>query len=206
VIRIKKRLFGRNRKELVRRIHQTNTNTELLAVCMGEMTTKISNSIGGCHLSSLKESHNHELVTPTMFDASIYTCMTLVQMCNDVHQFVTIFCFHTLPCFSISSPLLIQLLSSEEQMATASNFFPCQLIEFPVKYLGIPLSVTKLPRCALQPLLDRVADKLPTWKGRLMHRSGQLTLIKTIMMAVPVYTSISVGLPPWFLKTLHKIM
>jgi hypothetical protein len=39
-----------------------------------------------------------------------------------------------------------------------------------------------------------------------MHCSGRLTLIKTTMTAMPIYTSISVGLSPWFLKVLHKIM
>jgi hypothetical protein len=41
-----------------------------------------------------------------------------------------------------------------------SHFFPCQLVDFPVKYMGILLSVSKLLRGALQPLLDKVATKL----------------------------------------------
>jgi hypothetical protein len=66
--------------------------------------------------------------------------------------------------------------------------------------------VTKLPKSALQLLLDKVADKLPIWKGRLMHRSGRLALIKTTMTVVPVYTSISIGLPSWLLKQFQKLM
>jgi hypothetical protein len=38
--------------------------------------------------------------------------------------------------------------------------FPCQIVSFLMRYLGIPLSVTKLPRSALQPLVDMVADRL----------------------------------------------
>jgi hypothetical protein len=87
-----------------------------------------------------------------------------------------------------------------------TSIFPGQLVEFPIKYLGIPLAVTKLPRSALQPLLDRIADHLPVWKGRLLHHTGRLTLIRTTLTAVPVYTSISLGLPPWLLKALRKLM
>jgi hypothetical protein len=91
-------------------------------------------------------------------------------------------------------------------LALATSIFPCQLMDFSMKYLGIPLSLYKLPRLMLQPLVDRVTDRLPTWKGSLMHRSGDLTLIKTTLSAILVYTSIGIRLPPWLIKALQKIM
>jgi hypothetical protein len=95
---------------------------------------------------------------------------------------------------------------SDDQVTLATNIFPCQMMNFPIKYLRIPLSVTKLSRSALQKLLDKVANKLPIWKGKLIHRSGRLTLIKTTMSAITVYTSISMGLLGWLLKQFRKIM
>jgi hypothetical protein len=41
-----------------------------------------------------------------------------------------------------------------------------------LKYLGIPLSVRKLPKYALQYLVDKVADKLPVWKGHALGSPG----------------------------------
>jgi hypothetical protein len=82
----------------------------------------------------------------------------------------------------------------DEQIALAASLFPCHIVQFLIKYLGIPLLVTMLPRLALHPLLDRVADKLPVWKGRLMHRSGRLALIKSTLTTVLIYTLISMGL------------
>jgi hypothetical protein len=35
---------------------------------------------------------------------------------------------------------------------------------------------------------------------------GRLTLIKTTLSAIPIYTAISIALPPWFLKALRKLM
>jgi hypothetical protein len=78
-------------------------------------------------------------------------------------------------------------------------------MEFPIKYLGIPLLMTKLLRSALQSLVDQVADRLPTWRGQLMHPSGQLTLIRMTLSSMLVYTSNSLGLPPWMHKALQKI-
>jgi hypothetical protein len=68
-------------------------------------------------------------------------------------------------------------------------------VEFPIRYLGIPLSITKLPKTAWQYLIDSVADKLSSWKGAMIYRSGRLTLIKTTLSAVPVHTAISLELP-----------
>jgi hypothetical protein len=84
----------------------------------------------------------------------------------------------------------------EEHLALATVEFPCQVVPFPIKYLGILLSVTKLLRVAFQALVDQVADRLPMWKDRLMRHSGCLILIKTTLQAVPIYTSISLQLPP----------
>jgi hypothetical protein len=93
-----------------------------------------------------------------------------------------------------------------DQVQLASFIFPCQVVDFPMKYLGIPISVTTLLKFALQPLVDKVANRLPAWKGRLKHHSGQLVPIKTTLAAIPVYISISLRLPPWLIKALVKIM
>jgi hypothetical protein len=58
---------------------------------------------------------------------------------------------------------------NEEQTKLALGSFSCQRADFLVKYLGIPLLVSKLPKLALQPLTDRVADGLPIWKENLMN-------------------------------------
>jgi hypothetical protein len=83
---------------------------------------------------------------------------------------------------------------TDDQIATAIGIFPCQLVDFPIRYLGTPLSVGKLPRSAFQPLIDRMADKLPVWKGRLLHHSGQLILIKTTLTAVPIHSGFALHL------------
>jgi hypothetical protein len=92
------------------------------------------------------------------------------------------------------------LLGGTDQLAVI--VFPCQKVDFPNKYLGLPLSTSKLPKSAFQPLANRVANKLLAWKGRILHHSGRLTLIKTMLCAIPVYTSISISLLGWLLKAI----
>jgi hypothetical protein len=44
---------------------------------------------------------------------------------------------------------LAPIRCAPNQVNMATSIFPGQLVEFPIKYLGIPLAVTKLPRSAL---------------------------------------------------------
>jgi hypothetical protein len=59
---------------------------------------------------------------------------------------------------NLSKCQLVPIRCSEEQMAQASSLFPCQQVAFPIKYLRIPLAISKLPRSTLQPLVEKVAD------------------------------------------------
>jgi hypothetical protein len=49
-------------------------------------------------------------------------------------------------------------------------------------------------------------DKLPAWKGRMLQRSSRLTLIKTTLCVVLVYTSISIAVPKWLVKAIQEIL
>jgi hypothetical protein len=51
-----------------------------------------------------------------------------------------------------------------------------------------------------------MAGKLPAWKGKLLHPSGRLTLVKTTIAAMPVYMAISIELPPWLQSAMERIM
>jgi hypothetical protein len=63
---------------------------------------------------------------------------------------------------------MVAIRCDEEQRQLAASLFLCQHVEFPITYRGVPLSTIKLPRSISQWLIDRVADKLPVWKGALM--------------------------------------
>jgi hypothetical protein len=57
--------------------------------------------------------------------------------------------------------------------------FPCAIRTFPRKYLGLPLSTRSLRRVDIQPLIDKIAARLPAWKGKLLNKAGRLTLVRS---------------------------
>jgi hypothetical protein len=41
-----------------------------------------------------------------------------------------------------------------------------------------------------------MTDKLPVWKGKLLHHSGRLILINTTLTVVPIHVAINTEHPP----------
>jgi hypothetical protein len=60
----------------------------------------------------------------------------------------------------------------EQDLEVVQNTLPCSVINFPCKYLGLPLSVRKLSKTEFLLLIETIVDYLPDWKASLMHPSG----------------------------------
>jgi hypothetical protein len=60
----------------------------------------------------------------------------------------------------------------EVDMAQVMDGFQCPVKEFPCIYLGMPLHYRQLHRVEIQPIIDKVAARLPTWKGRFLNKAG----------------------------------
>jgi hypothetical protein len=73
---------------------------------------------------------------------------------------------------------------SNDQVAQVQQCFPCQVISFPFCNLGVPLSTHKLKKDDLMPLVNAVADRLPSWKSGLMSKVGRTTLFKSTLMSL----------------------
>lgn len=93
----------------------------------------------------------------------------------------------------------------EAELAVLQEQIPCQISSFPCKYLGLPLSLKKLSRNQVQPLLDKVADQLPGWKANLMTKAGRRVHVQFVMTGMLIYLAMADDLPPGALKAIDKI-
>jgi hypothetical protein len=93
---------------------------------------------------------------------------------------------------------------SATDMEVIQGCLTCRVEEFPIKYLGLPLSLKKLKKSQLQPLIDRLADLLPGWKSDLMTRAGRAIHVQFVLTATLIY-AMALDLPPWADKVIKKI-
>ena len=57
----------------------------------------------------------------------------------------------------------------------------------PFTYLGFPLG-DHMNKCfAWKPVVERIQNKLASWKAKILSRAGRLTLIKSVLNSLPVY-------------------
>lgn len=82
---------------------------------------------------------------------------------------------------------ITEIHGAQETLADIQQILGCQIAPFPIRYLGLPLGTTKLPKAVIQASVDAVAKKMPTCHGQLMARSGRLVWIKSMLSAVPIY-------------------
>jgi hypothetical protein len=59
--------------------------------------------------------------------------------------------------------------------------FTCPIKNFPCVYLGLPLHFRALHRVEIQPLVDKMANRLSSWKGKFLNKAGRLKLMNTVL-------------------------
>ena len=72
---------------------------------------------------------------------------------------------------------------------------PVKRAYFPMRYLGLPLSFTRLKRIHFQFLEDKVVAKLPPWIARHVATPGRVVLVKAVLTAIAIYHITPLELP-----------
>jgi len=105
---------------------------------------------------------------------------------------------------NVQKSSVMPIQCSEDNMAVVQNLLPCEIMSFPCKYLGLPLSLRKLTREQFQPIIDRIADQLPGWKADLMTRAGRAVQVQFVLTAMLIYLAMAIDVPPWAIRPLIK--
>ena len=69
-----------------------------------------------------------------------------------------------------------------------SGILKVKCINQPSKYLGIELGSMNQKKNFFQPIFDKLNQRLVGWKSQLLSQGGRLTLIKSTMASLPIYT------------------
>jgi hypothetical protein len=81
----------------------------------------------------------------------------------------------------------------------------CPIVELPITYLGIPLTLRRPTAAQMQPLVERAVAGLPTWRAKLMTKAGRMALVKSVISAIPIDQQLVLGPPKKTLKLIDKI-
>jgi hypothetical protein len=101
-----------------------------------------------------------------------------------------------------TSATLIRAGEVEEELV--KQLLQCEIKQFPIKYLGLPLALRPLTKVQWQPLLDATLHIVPAWQRGLMTRPGRLVLVKVVMSARPIHQLLISKLPAGCLMRWRK--
>jgi hypothetical protein len=74
-----------------------------------------------------------------------------------------------------------------------------------MKYLGLPLSVSKLKRIHFQPLDDKFIGKLVLWIGKHVTLAGCSSLVKSVLTSIKIYYITILNIPVEVLMKIDNI-
>lgn len=78
-------------------------------------------------------------------------------------------------------------------------------VNFPLTYLGLPLTLGCLKVAHVQSIVDKSKSKLVGWQGRLLNPAGRRELVRSVLSAMPTYLLTSMKAPKQLTDDIDKI-
>ncbi|CAL1381211.1 unnamed protein product [Linum trigynum] len=115
--------------------------------------------------------------------------------------------FYKLPglkCNAAKCQLFCAGISKEEtQYISGITEFP--LGTLPVRYLGVSLITGKLTRQDCQVLVDKITQRMRSWRSRLLTYAGRIQLISTVITSTLQYWLNIFLLPQYIIKEVERL-
>jgi hypothetical protein len=99
----------------------------------------------------------------------------------------------------------IPIKCSDQAVQQGCNLLLCSSASFPCTYLGLPISDRKLRKAYLMDWVEKIADRLPNWKARLLNLAGRTMLVHFVLSAIRIYLLVAMSIPKWVIKSIDKI-
>jgi hypothetical protein len=106
---------------------------------------------------------------------------------------------------NVQKSSVVPICCDDQMLTTAKELLRCQCMDFPCKYLGLPLSIKKLPASQIQGIVDKVISSLPGWKAELMNLVGRTIHVQFVMTTKIIYAAMAIELLPWAFKATEKV-
>jgi hypothetical protein len=108
-------------------------------------------------------------------------------------------------CTNVQKSSVYPIRCDDQDLAVLHDLLLCEVADFPCRYLGLPLAIKKVTRDQIQPIIDKIANKLAGWKADLLTKSGRKIHVQYVLTGMVIYLAMAVDLPAWALKAIDKI-
>ncbi|KAJ1273852.1 hypothetical protein BS78_05G016600 [Paspalum vaginatum] len=99
-----------------------------------------------------------------------------------------------------SKSTMVPMHVDEHLVASLTSTLGCKLEGFPQRYLGLPLSSTKLKLSAFDPHIAKTDKYLAGWQACLLNPMGRTVLVNSVLSSQLVYAMCALQIPPGVLN------
>jgi hypothetical protein len=78
-------------------------------------------------------------------------------------------------------------------------------VNFPMTYLGLPLTLGRIKVAYVQGIIDKSRCRLAGWQGRILNPAGRRELVRSVLSAIPVYLLTSIRVARQLLEGIDKM-
>ena len=108
-------------------------------------------------------------------------------------------------CTNFHKSSMVPIRCNNLDLDHITQNLPATRASFPLRYLGLPLSVWKLRLVDLQFLVDKVASKLTTYEGQTITTIGRTALVKSVLTSQVIYFITPLIIPPSILFKVNQL-
>ncbi|XP_045810455.1 uncharacterized protein LOC123904892 [Trifolium pratense] len=179
----------------------------LFVICMDKLSHLITQGVQEGEWKPMRAGKNGPFISHLMFadDLLLFVEATSTQM-NVVLRILGQFCqlsgqqvSHEKTSIMFSKNVGHQV---REELLLLSGFNVTPSLG---KYLGVPLVGRAPRRSDYNYLLDQVKSKLSAWKAKQLSFAGRVTLLKSVIEAIPIYPMMTTPIPKACLNEIQKI-
>jgi hypothetical protein len=106
---------------------------------------------------------------------------------------------------NVQKSMVAPIRCSEINLEEILNGFPALRSSFPIRYLGLPLSIHRHRSGEFQYIVDKMASKLPLGQGKYITTAGRVELIKSVITSQVIYPLTVLLVPKGILKAMTKL-
>ncbi|KAK2406586.1 hypothetical protein QL285_042301 [Trifolium repens] len=94
---------------------------------------------------------------------------------------------------------------SQDFMRLASVFLNCRVGSIPFKYLGLPVGANVRREATWEPLINSLRKRLGGWTNRFVSFGGRITLLNSVLNAIPIFYLSYLKIPIKVWKKIRRI-
>ena len=108
-------------------------------------------------------------------------------------------------CTNFHKSSMVPIRCGNLDLGQITQGLPAVRASFPLRYLGLPLSLWKLKIVDLQFLVDKVASRLTTYEGQNITTIGRAALVKSVLASQVIYFITPLVIQPTILQNIDKL-